>query len=698
MVLAAGIALLASVGEAHAVECPPGDLARDVVVTGRGLRGAPGRIVDGKQAQEAAPWDAPRAVVLDGTSAELIVDLGAQRTLRALTLQADHDDLYLVESSLDGHGWDRLWLVPRAPLTGLRTRAARLVDDTDARYLRIRGNRGDGRFSVAEVRAYCEVPGTWPPREVLLGLPRPSFLTRPRVEAVKLGLALAALALFAWRARVRRTGNGASGRRMRDGLLLGLAFLAALGWWNLGKVHFDAYLHIWEQFHYYIGAKYHAELEHTRLYECTTIADVEAEMGPRVSGRKIRNLETNRLEDVTALLADPGRCKDRFSPERWRDFTRDVEFFRSQTFAFRWEKLFRDHGYNATPLWGTIGSALAHAAPASYGTIVALSLIDPLLLLLMWGVVFATFGPRPAAVAVIWWGTNMLADFSWTGGAFLRQDWFVLAMVGLCLARRGRMAASGFTLTWAMLLRIFPGFIIAGLALKTVLEMWRDRRPLPTRAQLRFVAGCVTALVLLVGGSSIVAPSGLASWGEFFENSRASLRSTGTNTVGLRAALSYEHDNRLQAKLESSGSEGHREWLDDKRDVFERRTPLFWGLAVAFLVLFALTVRGRPDWVALTLGIGLIPILAFPSCYYFSIFAGLGLLYDRYGDGVGASLCALAAFSGIATFVWRAPVQFDVRFAAISACTVLAVLAMTLIVRRADATTAAKPTDGMVNR
>jgi hypothetical protein len=34
------------------------------------------------------------------------------------------------------------------------------------------------------------------------------------------------------------------------------------------------------------------------------------------------------------------------------------------------------------------------------------------------------FGWRTTAIGVLFWGCNKAADFYWTGGAFLRQDWW----------------------------------------------------------------------------------------------------------------------------------------------------------------------------------------------------------------------------------------------------------------------------------
>ena len=44
-------------------------------------------------------------------------------------------------------------------------------------------------------------------------------------------------------------------------------------WLHGGAFHFGSFLHGWDTFHYYLGAKYFRELSYDRLYDCATVAD-----------------------------------------------------------------------------------------------------------------------------------------------------------------------------------------------------------------------------------------------------------------------------------------------------------------------------------------------------------------------------------------------------------------------------------------
>ena len=186
-----------------------------------------------------------------------------------------------------------------------------------------------------------------------------------------------------WGLVLRRQGREDHAKRTRDAGLAALGILAGLCWWNLGAFHFGHYLHLADHYHYFLGAKYYTELGHERLYECTAIADTEEGLEQIVRQRRIRDMRSNRLVSTAAVLADPDDCKSRFTPARWDAFKRDVAWFRAAMPPPRWERTFVDHGYNAPPAWGILGSTLSKMVVATDTTIVGLALIDPLLLLVM---------------------------------------------------------------------------------------------------------------------------------------------------------------------------------------------------------------------------------------------------------------------------------------------------------------------------
>src|SRR5262249_36496427 len=197
-----------------------------------------------------------------------------------------------------------------------------------------------------------------------------------------------------------------------------------------------------------------------------------------------------------------------FSPERWREFKQDVAWFRAHRTPQQWSLAFVDHGYNATPVWGIAGTLLSHA-PVSDHRILALSLIDPALILVMWAFVWWAFGWRTMCVALIWWGANYPARFLFTGGALLRADWLAFLVIGVCLVRRGLAAAGGFAVTWSALLRIFPGVVVLALCARALLDAWRGGWRGVDPAIARFVVGCAVAVALLVPISFFVVGGGI---------------------------------------------------------------------------------------------------------------------------------------------------------------------------------------------
>src|SRR2546425_1445325 len=153
------------------------------------------------------------------------------------------------------------------------------------------------------------------------------------INAFALAVAGAALAM-SW---AERTGAARAGRPARPVVACLAAAIAALSvcaYEGLGNVQFP--YHRWEQFTYYIGAKYFPELGYTRLYACTAVAEAER-AGPRwVASRPIRDLLTDELVPGGTALEHPEACKGHFSPARWAAFVEDVNWFRTDTVRPYW--------------------------------------------------------------------------------------------------------------------------------------------------------------------------------------------------------------------------------------------------------------------------------------------------------------------------------------------------------------------------
>lgn len=130
------------------------------------VRGNLAQLTDATVGQEGAQWDAPVVVTLASGTAELTYDLGEARSISALYMQGDANDVYKISGSLDGTPGS---FAPIAQFSnvvsaghGLRSRAVDLSPAT-LRYLRIGEAAGDGFFSISELAAFCKKPSPFPP-------------------------------------------------------------------------------------------------------------------------------------------------------------------------------------------------------------------------------------------------------------------------------------------------------------------------------------------------------------------------------------------------------------------------------------------------------------------------------------------------------------------------------------------------------
>ncbi|MEO7271680.1 MAG: hypothetical protein ABI211_06700 [Vicinamibacterales bacterium] len=487
-------------------------------------------------------------------------------------------------------------------------------------------------------------------------------------------VAILATAILLWHYWSTRKGQAPS-RQLNAALVL-VGLLGGAGWWNYGAFHFvGGFIHYHEFFHYYLGSKYFEELGYTGLYECVAVAEAEAGRGATVSRRWIRNLSTNELALGTPALQEPSRCRDRFAdPARWPAFTHDVEWFRQHVTAGKWNELTADHGYNATPVWTMAGARLANLAPVSVPQIWALALLDPVLLAAMWGLVWWAFGWRVLAIALVWWGTNYPARYTYIGGGYLREDWLLWSVAAVCLAKRGWMAASGSAIAWATLLRVFPGFPLVAVAFSAAQSVWRTKR-LPSSV-VRFGVGGLIAAVLLAG-ASLLGPhppeGGVASWRGFVANSRKHLATPLTNNVGVPELVTFDPATRSARVRELWLDSPWDVWKDARLRLFEERFWLYVALVAAYLALLLKATAGQPLWTTLILGMGVIPFLTNLTCYYYGFLLIFAALWPRY-PLAGIGLTAASALTCITPALLS---QDDDRYMAISLIITVYVVGLT---------------------
>lgn len=474
-----------------------------------------------------------------------------------------------------------------------------------------------------------------------------------QVAMLKAAIALAAVLLLA--ARLRRETDQQPPSRLQDLGLAGLGVIAFLAWFNFGAYGFGTYVHHYEFFHYYLGSKYSTELGYTGLYACVGAAEIEQGRRKEVYGRWMRDLRTNELRQGSSFSTDFADCRRQFtSAAHWNEFKHDVEYFRAHVDPEVWRHAVMDHGYNPSPVWTVVGKALASTGPASTVQIALLSWVDPVLLVGIWTAVWLTFGWRVLAIALIWWGTNHLSRYYFIGGAFLRHDWLLLAVLALCFAKRGRMTLSGAALTWSALLRVFPAIIAIGLLLKILIDSVQAKRLCVTAAHARFVAGGLIALAVWLPLSLTVRGPDerpFAVWNEFFSNTRRMADTSSVNQVGLPTVLAFDRSHRAARVLDFWVDTPWDVWRAGRSRTLHERRALQMLLVTAFMVLLAVSVAGRDDWIALTLGVAAIPIFVELSNYYYGVLLTLAFLWPlRPIAGIG--LAATAVLSNVVLGLW----------------------------------------------
>lgn len=701
----ASLGVAVSAAAPPAPPCPPGNLlvaAR--LVDSLDAVGRARTVADDAVVAEGAAWDDSAGVRFLTAAGSLTYDFGASVSIAAVYVQASADNAFSLQVSEDGRAFHEVWRVPGAIGYGRGMRArSTVLWNVHARYARFGEATGPGPRAVSELQVFCSIPEVWPPRPSVFSIAghpppaRPWYrLTRPSANALKMVLALLGAGLLAWTRLLERKGRPHRARALRDALLLVLGLVGYAGYYNWGGYHFPARVHDYEFFHYYVGSKYFPELGYTGLYECSCLAEAEQGFRRRVELRTIRDLRRNELVPAATVFADSARClrgfTRPFTPERWEAFKKDVAYFRDKVGIVTWEKILKDHGYNPSPVWTLAGAPLARLGPASDALIDGgLSWIDPALVAIAFGFIVWAFGWRVACIAAIFFGTNEPALYFWTGGAFLRQEWFVFAMIGICLLKRGKPTLAGASLAVSTLFRLFPLGFLVGIAMRLLWLLWKERRL--DRAGLRVVAGAAITVALLVPLSGL-ATGGLSAWPSFVRNIEKHESTPLTNDMGLRTLVAFRWETRQKVTYDAGRIDPFEAFREARRAALHGLLgrPLLYLLVAAYLALFFYrVVRREMDWwVPAAFGFGVIPITLEMTCYYFSFLTAAAFLWERK-RAIPIALLLLSAASQIVEFQTY---YYDMRYTLESAAVVAFVVWATWLYGRDGGASGARAAPG----
>lgn len=463
----------------------------------------------------------------------------------------------------------------------------------------------------------------------------------------RLSLFLAAAAVGLVLVEPSRLDGLAARRRWMAALTL-LAALSLVNFLNYFSFHgARTFVHLHDVAHYYLNAKYFRELGYSSLYIGMLRAEAEV-YDDHFRAIEARDLESYDLVHIRELLQRSDPVKAAFSPQRWRDFRRDVAYFRDALGPLYGDVL-HDHGFNPTPVWLLFGRPLANLVPAgSAGGILALCLLDPLLLAVLFAAVWSAVGARTALLALVHFCVIFGATFAWTGGAFLRYLWLTALVVAVtCLARR-RDAVAGSLLALAAGLRVFPIFFALPLFLRAGWRWARTRRP--PRRWLRFGASfAVTGLVLL---AATLAVGGLDDWNAFRQKMSRHVDVLAPNVVGMTAVLSYRP--------------GPHQVTAEELQVIEERRRTMHRLQLltvfpATLLAVALLARRRAPLRAFALGLPLIVTAVDLAAYYYAFLIALTVVHRRSARNLALIFGLEVATYSLALFEEREAMIFVYR-------------------------------------
>jgi hypothetical protein len=383
------------------------------------------------------------------------------------------------------------------------------------------------------------------------------------VDVLKGAIAVAAAGCVFFE-RYREIQKRPIGERWKKFVGVTLAIGAIVAYFNGFYSPYPKFFHRWDQFHYYMGAKYFKEMGYDGLYKCALVATdemgtisyteddgrtykVDLSKEARHPDRKIRNLGgDNLLMPALGFLEHPEECKATFPAARWEQFKEDVKFFRVTSGKGYWDDMLKDHGYNPPPVWTIMGRFFAEMHPATVGYCQFLASLDVFYTIGMFAVLWWAFGWRVFAVGAIFYGCEHTATSYWTFGAFLRQDWLFFLVLSTALLRKHYPKLAGAALVYAGLLRIFPGLVVVGLLVVVGWSVVRKHKM--TREQVQMFIGGTAAAAVLIPLSMAV--SGPKSYIDFYKHTLEVHDHTPlTNHTGLRVLIAHDLPRQAVAQV-----------------------------------------------------------------------------------------------------------------------------------------------------
>jgi hypothetical protein len=451
----------------------------------------------------------------------------------------------------------------------------------------------------------------------------------------------ASAALLVMERAIDRGATALRARRRWGAAVVGA--LAVLAFTNFGELHNDnGIVHPWEQYHFFLGAKYLPEIGYFDIYKATLLADRE---GARqlADVRVTRDLHTFDEVAVDRALtdADAAAIRARFSDARWAEFKADWD--RLRRWDMNWPAIVDDHGNSGSPVWALAALPFVELFGSSRTGQTLLGLVDVALMLILFAFLLATFGVEIGVVGLTLWCLTPFC-FDYLGGSILRWDWlFALGMAFGCY-RRDRPVLAGAFLGWAIVSKLFPIFFAVALGVCLVAESLRRRRLHPHI--LRLGAGALVAALVLVAASSAVF-GGFQVWRDYrdriavTENEKYYPNQYSLKTVYLQVAESTPQSLRRNLFKPAEIKQSLR-----RVDIADHRVGFL--LVRLVLTLLVLGAVARADAIeALGAGPFLVFIWLTVNAYYWNMLALTGLALAARQARSGRLSVGLIALHGV---------------------------------------------------
>ncbi|CAK0750389.1 putative Discoidin domain-containing protein [Gammaproteobacteria bacterium] len=622
-------------------------------------------------------WNSTDTAIFKDENSYIIYDLEKEYTIQSVKIQGDNNDYYqILISTNNNNDWEILFTAKPHSYSGLQFRSGQNLNKS-GRYIKIQAYGGDKLYSISEIGIFLTnsdnesnmkiisslsntiiIKGKMllfclatilllifthknSPKWWLVSLITISFIgfinlltsiveqwppDQDQISFFRAIIAgITAIALI----RIFMMNKKYIAHRLIINYVLGfMALFSFLAFYNLGYPQFyysaknkPTYIHSLDLRQYYPTAKYFDEIGYHDIY----IADIAAllEDKPNISIKdleniNIRNLRTHQVQKVIDFKDNIAIIKKRFSPERWNEYKRDAGYIRDLIGEREYINYMIDYGGNATPVWISQAKILFNAFDISDNNLMAMALIDPILLIILFFLIWRVFGLQTMFISMIIFGANdfIMYGSNW-GGAILRHDWLVYLGYGICALKTKKYFLGGAMIALSAMIRAFPIFALIGVGiilLSWIFEYFIENKKLPeihliyknNIAIFNVFFGATIIIGILFFLSSLIV--GFSSWSIWWEK--------------VHLLQDEPHANHFGVKSLIAG------WDINQAEILKSRIIYYYSLVIALIALITIAIQKKNIEIAAILGLLITWILYYPQNYYIHFIIFLPLLID----------------------------------------------------------------------